>query len=411
MKKLLIILAFVATATIGYGQYEDILPYIITSNGETIIRVVDPVSGSALMLRSTLLHSINTELLDHMADGTNPHLVTADQVGLGSVENTALSTWVGSTSLEAVGVLTSGTWNAAVIGSAYISPTLTGKSVNGVTLDATEAATTFLNGAGNYTVPPIGSGGAYTFGSGLSEVGGLVDLGGTLTKDMDIFGAYTYDFNVGGLYSPVQTFSVWAESGFVFWEDGSTGLGTGTGSGFQFYSLGPINLNYKDGSKGINITSEYISLYDAEDEEGLGYAADYSINGIATHGNRWIPDAGWVSDQITEGSASTLIEWEVVADGGTGYYVIGETTTDVAFTFKHIAVRGTDRQYGTIEVVYTSYPESIYYFSEFIPAANDLGITITADYSGTDIRLVVTVDSSSSNNLSFDYKLINKFHN
>lgn len=45
-------------------------------------------------------------------------LVAAD-VGLGSVENTALSTWAGSTNLTTLGTIGTGTWQGTVVGSAY----------------------------------------------------------------------------------------------------------------------------------------------------------------------------------------------------------------------------------------------------------------------------------------------------
>lgn len=42
--------------------------------------------------------------------------VTKSDVGLGSVENTALSTWAGSTNLTTLGTIGTGTWNATTIG-------------------------------------------------------------------------------------------------------------------------------------------------------------------------------------------------------------------------------------------------------------------------------------------------------
>ncbi|MBP9035001.1 MAG: hypothetical protein KBG29_13960, partial [Pseudomonadales bacterium] len=41
--------------------------------------------------------------------------------GLGSVENTALSTWAGSTNLDTVGTVTTGTWHGSAIADTYIS--------------------------------------------------------------------------------------------------------------------------------------------------------------------------------------------------------------------------------------------------------------------------------------------------
>lgn len=47
--------------------------------------------------------------------------VTAADVGLGSVENTALSTWTGSANLATVGTITAGTWHGSAIADTYIS--------------------------------------------------------------------------------------------------------------------------------------------------------------------------------------------------------------------------------------------------------------------------------------------------
>jgi hypothetical protein len=53
--------------------------------------------------------------------GTEPYwaTITKSDIGLGSVENTALSTWAGSSNVTIVGVVTSGTWNGAVVGISY----------------------------------------------------------------------------------------------------------------------------------------------------------------------------------------------------------------------------------------------------------------------------------------------------
>jgi hypothetical protein len=49
----------------------------------------------------------------------NPHSTTKADLSLGSVENTALSTWAGSANLATVGTVTSGTWNGSRIASQY----------------------------------------------------------------------------------------------------------------------------------------------------------------------------------------------------------------------------------------------------------------------------------------------------
>lgn len=57
--------------------------------------------------------SASAALAVHTGNVSNPHAVTKAQVGLGSVENTALSTWAGSTALTTLGTVTVGSFPAA----------------------------------------------------------------------------------------------------------------------------------------------------------------------------------------------------------------------------------------------------------------------------------------------------------
>ena len=59
--------------------------------------------------------------------------LSKSDVGLGNVENTALSTWAGSTNITTVGTITIGTWQGSKIANAYLvnsSVTIAGKSVS-----------------------------------------------------------------------------------------------------------------------------------------------------------------------------------------------------------------------------------------------------------------------------------------
>lgn len=59
--------------------------------------------------------TVATELALHTGDTDNPHAVTKSQVGLGSVENTALSSWAGSANITTLGTISSGVWSGTVI--------------------------------------------------------------------------------------------------------------------------------------------------------------------------------------------------------------------------------------------------------------------------------------------------------
>lgn len=72
------------------------------------------------------LYALASDLSDHIADTANPHSVTKSQVGLGNVENTALSTWTGSTSITTLGTIATGTWSADTIVASKGGTGLTG---------------------------------------------------------------------------------------------------------------------------------------------------------------------------------------------------------------------------------------------------------------------------------------------
>lgn len=70
--------------------------------------ITDAVSDAELGIVSSALSS-------HLADTSNPHSVTKSQIGLGNVENKALSTWTGSTSITILGTIATGVWGGTPI--------------------------------------------------------------------------------------------------------------------------------------------------------------------------------------------------------------------------------------------------------------------------------------------------------
>lgn len=77
--------------------------------------------------------------------------VTASDLSLGNVENTALSTWAGSTNLTTFGTIGTGTWNATAIADGKIAAALTGKTYNGLTITSSTGTLT-LTSAKNFSV-------------------------------------------------------------------------------------------------------------------------------------------------------------------------------------------------------------------------------------------------------------------
>lgn len=56
----------------------------------------------------------------HIANQSNPHAVTKAQIGLADVENIKLSSWAGSTNITTLGAVTTGEWKASKIANDYL---------------------------------------------------------------------------------------------------------------------------------------------------------------------------------------------------------------------------------------------------------------------------------------------------
>jgi hypothetical protein len=78
--------------------------------------------------------------------------ITKTDVGLSAVENTALSTWAGTSNITTLGTIATGTWNATVIADGKIASALTGKTYNALTLTAAATGFTIAGGTTSKTL-------------------------------------------------------------------------------------------------------------------------------------------------------------------------------------------------------------------------------------------------------------------
>lgn len=137
----------------------------------------------------------------------NPHNVTKSDVGLGSVENTALSTWAGTTNITTLGTIATGVWQGTAIADTYIS--------SATTWNGKQAAYTILSTLGalanaSGVLTNNGSGGLSwaAGGSGVTSVatnngitGGTITSTGTLSLDLTYAPTWTgiHTFNNAGI--------------------------------------------------------------------------------------------------------------------------------------------------------------------------------------------------------------------
>ena len=79
-------------------------------------------------------------------------------IGLSNVENTALSTWAGSTNLTTLGTITTGIWNGSAIGDTYISSASTWNAKQNALVSGTNIKTinsTSLLDSGDIAIAPM----------------------------------------------------------------------------------------------------------------------------------------------------------------------------------------------------------------------------------------------------------------
>jgi len=93
-----------------------------TFDGDDIDIDTTELTGATVI--SDLDFNITTDSNGHVTDanGTvSTRTLTKSNIGLGNVENTALSTWGGSSNITTVGTISTGTWQGTAIADAYLS--------------------------------------------------------------------------------------------------------------------------------------------------------------------------------------------------------------------------------------------------------------------------------------------------
>ena len=101
-----------------------------TNTGDVTLATNNGLSLSNQVLNMGTPSTVTGSTTNSVTTNTHTHAltVTKTDVGLSAVENTALSTWAGTSNLVTLGTVTSGTWNGGVI-----SPTYGGTGVNNST--------------------------------------------------------------------------------------------------------------------------------------------------------------------------------------------------------------------------------------------------------------------------------------
>lgn len=115
-------------------------------------------------------------------------------------------------------------------------------------------------------------------------------------------------------------------------------------------------------------------------------------------------------DTIIMNSPDKAVSYTDCPDNTITYISLG-TTADVAYRIHYVSERNivpARKQSGMIDVLYDDVAGTVSVYNDYVGA--DLGFALTGDINGGYVRLIVTVDNSTTNNLLFDYKTISKFY-
>lgn len=322
--------------------------------------------------------------------------VTSADVGLGSVENTALSTWAGSANITTLGTVATGTWNATAIS---IAKGGTGQTTAVAAFDALSPATTlgdliYHNGtdnvrlAGNITttrrfirqvgtgsvsaapawdtlqdadVPSALTGKTYNgltltaAGTGFTVAGGATSKTLTVSNTITLAGTDASTLNIGGggtlgsaaftastEYAPAAGSSSIATVGTI-----TAGTWTGGTIGISYGGTGATSK-----AAGFNALSPVTTLGDLV--YGDGANSNTRLAGNTTTAKRFLTQTG-------TGSVSAAPGWNAIVDAdvpsaltgktynglsltanATGFSMAGGTTSKTLTVSNNLTLSGTD---------------------------------------------------------------------
>lgn len=293
---------------------------------------------------TTTLLSPNTsatkQFLSQTGTGTNGaapvwSAVSKTDVGLSAVENTALSTWAGSSNITTVGTIGTGTWNATAIADGKIASALTGKTYNGLTLTAQTNGFTIAGGTTSKTLTVALD----------ASVSGTNTGDQTITLTGDVTGSGTGSFatalkNTGtaGTYRSVTTDA----QGRVTSGTNPTTL-SGYGITDALGNVSPVLARQDTSSEGgqinfANALANYVSWY----IDSYGTTATPTMRFISNNGTS---DTVRMSIDGSNGNISvggTITASQFIKSGGTNtQYLMADGSISTGSSFSGGTVSGT----------------------------------------------------------------------
>ena len=310
------------------GKFQE---YVIAESANTV--PWSGVSGRPSFYDLTIKNSSDTTLLTYRptTNGTYSLKLTKDQIGLGNVENTALSTWAGTNKITTVGTIGTGTWNADTISVGKGGTGKTSWTANAVLYaSASDTLTQIANVTGNsqkkfliQTTNASGVAQAPSWGSmayadlpnlyiGTTKVQSASQaqaLSGITTISATGLATLSGGITLGGTYNNTSSNLVWDSTNNAWHLIGN------------FYADGFVSsggLSSASGTSGIDEDGVW-SLLDATNEViGIAHIPNITTNKI-TDLESWIANKGYVTSSgitsVVKGTATS--GGNVSTSGGT----------------------------------------------------------------------------------------------
>lgn len=195
--------------------------------------------------------SVNSNAVASVNGYTGIVVLNKSDIGLSNVENTALSTWAGSSNITTVGTIGSGIWNGTPIGDSYLSSSFV--KTNGTTpLTADWNAGSFRITTGNITSNGDALINGLTVGKGSGSISSNTALGLQALRD-NTTGTSNTGLGLNALVSNTTGFGNTAVGANAFTTNTTGSLNTAVGS----YTLSVANTTNLTavGSYALNYTT------------------------------------------------------------------------------------------------------------------------------------------------------------
>lgn len=271
----------------------------------------------------------NSILGNNTGSAANAIELTAAQVktflSLNNVENTALSTWAGSTNLTTLGTIATGVWNGTAVNAGFINFNATNlqnssNALNTIQNISTSSSPQFSSiGLGNAATLPYG---VYNVGAGSATLGNTLAYngsGGSSSTAGNFYGTVIADkFNVDQLFAGINKNTTTGQipAGGIYissYNSSSTiSFGRGAGNGqpnkndFEIDGSGNVTVN--NGNFSITTANNGLQVKSAAVSAGTANAA--VITGVTL-------TAGAVTINDSFVNTSTVCYFSVVTGGGT----------------------------------------------------------------------------------------------